>query len=277
MLMFISHTHGTQYYLGSYDGERFVPERHARMSWAGGPLFAQESLVDGDGRRIFWAWVFESRSRTAQLSAGWAGVMSLPRVLALGRDDTLLIEPAEELQILRRNYRRREGVSLSDGAEVRLEGIDGDCLELTLDVDDPSGRKFGVMVRCSPDSEEQTVILFDGDAGTLQVDTSRSSLSPEIVQPWPQHGTSFSPNPLDGREDVRVQEAPFELAPGEPLRLRIFLDRSILEVFANSRQCVTQRIYPTRSDSIGVRLFSKKGRVSVRSVEAWDMAAANPW
>ena len=277
MLMFISHTHGTQYYLGSYDGERFVPERHARMSWAGGPLFAQESLLDGDGRRIFWAWVFESRSRNAQLSAGWAGVMSLPRVLSLGQDDTLLIEPAEELQILRRNYRRQEGVGLADGSEMRLEGMEGDCLELALEVDDPSGQKFGVVVRCSPDSEERTVILFDDEARTLQVDTSRSSLSPEVVQPWPQHGTSFSPNPLDGREDVRVQKAPFELAPGEPLRLRIFLDRSILEVFANSRQCLTQRIYPTRGDSMGVRLFSQKGRISVRSIEAWDIAAANPW
>ena len=220
MLMFISHTHGTQYYIGSYDGDSFVPERHSRMSWAGGPLFAQESLLDGDGRRIFWAWVFESRSRNAQLSAGWAGVMSLPRVLSLGRDDTLLIEPAEELQILRRNYRRHESLSLAEGSELRLKGIAGDCLELALDVDDPSGQKFGVMVRCSPDGEEGTVILFDGEARTLQVDTSRSSLSPDIVQPWPQHGTSFSPNPLDGREDVRVQKAPFELAPGEPLRLR---------------------------------------------------------
>ena len=203
--------------------------------------------------------------------------MSLPRVLSLGRDDTLLIEPAEELQILRRNYRRREGLSIADGSEVRLEGIEGDCLELALDVDDPSGRKFGVMVRCSPDGEEGTVILFDGEARTLQVDTSRSSLSPDIVQPWPQHGTSFSPDPLDGREDVRVQKAPFELAPGEPLRLRIFLDRSILEVFANGRQCLTQRIYPTRGDSMGTRLFSDRGDVAVRAIEAWDMAAANPW
>ena len=277
MLMFISHTHGTQYYLGSYEGEKFLPERHARMSWPGGPLFAQESLLDGDGRRIFWAWVFESRSRNAQLSAGWAGVMSLPRVLSLAQDDTLLIEPAEELQILRRNYRRQESLSLADGSEMRLDEINGDCLELALDVDNPSGQKLGVIVRCSPDSEERTVILFDDEARTLQVDTSRSSLSPEIVQPWPQHGTSFSPNPLEGRQDVRTQQAPFELSPGEPLRLRIFLDRSVLEVFANSRQCLTQRIYPTRSDSIGVRLFSQKGRISVRSIEAWDIAAANPW
>ena len=56
---------------------------------------------------------------------------------------------------------------------------------------------------------------------------------------------------------VDAQEAPFELAAGEGLELRIFLDRSVLEVFANGRQCITQRIYSTRADSLGVRLFSK--------------------
>ena len=58
----------------------------------------------------------------------------------------------------------------------------------------------------------------------------------------------------------------------EPLRLRIFLDRTILEVFANDRQCLTQRIYPTRPDSMGVSLFSTDGKAEFTSVRAWDMA-----
>ena len=76
---------------------------------------------------------------------------------------------------------------------------------------------------------------------------------------------------------VQAQEAPFILRPGETLKLRIFLDRSMLEVFANGRQCVTQRIYPTRADSLGVSLFARGGSALCRSVEAWDMAASNPW
>ncbi len=48
-----------------------------------------------------------------------------------------------------------------------------------------------------------------------------------------------------------MQTAPFALAPGEALQLRIFIDKSIPEVFANSRHCLTQRIFPTRSDSQG--------------------------
>ena len=65
-----------------------------------------------------------------------------------------------------------------------------------------------------------------------------------------------------------------ELAPGELLTLRIFLDRSILEVFANRRQCVTQRIYPARTDSIGISLFARGGQARVRSLQSWTLAPA---
>ena len=83
--------------------------------------------------------------------------------------------------------------------------------------------------------------------------------------------------PGGGNPPVTAQEAPFTLAPGEPLTLRVFLDRSILEVFANRRQCLTQRIYPTRADSLGVALFATGGDATVTSLRAWDMAPSNPW
>jgi sucrose-6-phosphate hydrolase SacC (GH32 family) len=71
-----------------------------------------------------------------------------------------------------------------------------------------------------------------------------------------------------------VQVAPLELSPGEPLRLRIFIDRSILEVFANGRQCVTQRFYPSRPDSLGVKLFAREGAAKVTRLDAWRMDPA---
>ena len=277
VLMFISHTRGTQYYVGHYTGERFHPERHGRLNWAGGPSFAQESLLDGSGRRIFWAWLCESRTRDAQLRAGWAGVMSLPRELSLASDGTLGIAPAAELRRLRLNPRRYDGVRVAAGACLPLE-VRGDCLELALEVGPgEADSEFGVLVRRSPDGAEQTEIAFDPAAQVLRIDTSRSSLSSEVVQPWPQPSASFLPDPLAGRADVRVQEAPFALRPGESLELRIFLDRSVLEVFANGRQCMAQRIYPTRGDSTGIALLGRGRAVTVRSLRTWDLAATNPW
>ena len=56
--------------------------------------------------------------------------------------------------------------------------------------------------------------------------------------------------------------APLILGPDEPLRLHIFLDRSVLEVFANDRISITSRIYPTRADSTCVALLAERGKLS---------------
>lgn len=76
---------------------------------------------------------------------------------------------------------------------------------------------------------------------------------------------------------VTEQKAPFVLPEGEPLRLRVFLDRSILEVYANERQALVQRIDPVREDSTGISLFATGGQASLIRLDAWDMAPTNPW
>ena len=51
----------------------------------------------------------------------------------------------------------------------------------------------------------------------------------------------------------------------------------MIEVFANDRQAVARRIYPTRPDSLNVILFAKEGSATVRSLQAWEMMPANPY
>jgi len=76
--------------------------------------------------------------------------------------------------------------------------------------------------------------------------------------------------------EVKFQEAPLALKPGEPLKLRIYLDKSILEVFANGRQCMTQRIWPVQKDSTGIRLFSTAAGAQATQLESWDLKSPNP-
>jgi beta-fructofuranosidase len=57
----------------------------------------------------------------------------------------------------------------------------------------------------------------------------------------------------------------------------VFVDRSVVEAFANDRQAAMRRIYPTRADSVGVSLFSQGGAAKVRRVTAWKMAPSNPY
>ena len=74
-----------------------------------------------------------------------------------------------------------------------------------------------------------------------------------------------------GERYTSSQEAPFKLVGAEPLRLQIFLDKSVVEVFVNSRLCLTQRIYPTRPDSLGISVFARGGEAILNSLDAWTI------
>jgi sucrose-6-phosphate hydrolase SacC (GH32 family) len=82
---------------------------------------------------------------------------------------------------------------------------------------------------------------------------------------------------ISSHDLVHWRHHPLALAPGEPLRLRVYVDRSIVEVFANDRQAVARCVYPTRADSLGVTLYSDGAPATVTLARGWKMAAANPW
>ena len=80
---------------------------------------------------------------------------------------------------------------------------------------------------------------------------------------------------IDGRR--ALEQAPFELGEDEALELRVFVDQSVVEVYANDRQAICRRVYPGRKDSLGVVLFAKGGQAKVASVKAWEMMPSNPY
>jgi sucrose-6-phosphate hydrolase SacC (GH32 family) len=271
MLLFCSHLRATQYYLGHLENERFYPEFHARMSWPGGHLGGARTLLDNQNRRIFFDWIGEMGGVERARAAGWCGVTTLPRVLSLNEDNRLRIEPVPELSVLRMNERSHQNLHVQPDSELVVEDMAGDCLELAIDISSADAREFGVKVRCSPDGVEQTTIFYDRASKTLKVGVKQSTLDDSIRYIYYRTPEATERLP-EAERFVAAQAAPFELAAGESLQLRIFLDHSVLEVFANHRECITQRIYPTRPDSMGVRLFSKGGSAHVRFIRAWDMA-----
>jgi beta-fructofuranosidase len=126
-------------------------------------------------------------------------------------------------------------------------------LEVTLL---PGGAtQAGVKVDASSDGQEQTTIYYDARVRKLKFDTTKSSLE------W---GTKI------------VEEAPFEVRTSEPLVLHIYVDKGIVEVFANDRQAIARAVYP-RLKGTGVRLFANGGDVKVASVKAWRLTPANPY
>jgi beta-fructofuranosidase len=223
------------------------------MTWVDNTYFAPEALIDGKGRQVMWAWLTDNPS--GEKERGWSGVYGLPRSLWLGEDGTLRMAPVKELQALRRHEKTWDSLALADGESRPLEGVVGDSCELELEIMPGASGRCGLKVRASKGGEEETLLYYDAASRGLVLDSTRSG--------------------GDGRKVV--ERAPLALRPGEPLRLRVFVDRSVVEVYANDRQAIGRRVYPTRPDSLGVSLFAAGGNASFWTVRAWEIMPSNPY
>lgn len=256
VLMGISHENGTRYFVGDWKNEQFHPAIHERMSWVDNTYFAPESMETPDGRRIMWAWIFDQWDEATEKAAGWSGVFALPRELWLRDDLRLGMRPIEELKGLRYNERMAAPTELNYGKDVELKDLSGDAVDLELSFDPGAASSFGVKVRCAANASEETVVGYDVSSRQLFVDTTRSSAA---------------------GMGLKVREhGPLTLEPGEPLKLRVLLDKSVIEVFANDRQAITRRIYPA-AGSRGIKAFSTGGASQLTSAVLWDMMPSNPY
>lgn len=253
ILLCISHRLGCRYYVGEWKNERFYPESHAQMSWVDNSFFAPESLLDIKGRRIMWSWIMDEPEFGVRSSYGWSGVLSLPRVLSLGADGSLDINVPEEIESLRHNEIEKQGIVIHDGEDLET-GVSGSSLEIQVEIESNEALVYGVKVCVAADASEQTSIYYDAVAKQLKVDTRNS-------------GPADTPK--------AIESAPFTLKEGERFKLRVFVDKSIVEVFANERQAIARRIYPSRPDSVNTRLFSRGGTSFIHRFSAWEITPSN--
>lgn len=256
VLLCISHRLGCRYYLGEWKNEQFHPESHAQMSWVDHSFFAPESLEDDKGRRIMWAWLLDAPEFGVRWEHGWSGTMSLPRILSLGDDGQLRMDVPEEIEALRYGAFRKEDFAVQSGADLAIDGIGGNSFELYIEMESSEASEYGVKVCVSPDGQEKTAVFYDAAENKLKVDTHKS-------------GPADTPK--------GIEAGPLALKEGERLKLRVFVDKSVVEVFANSRQAIMRRIYPSQPDSVGVCLFSTGGTTQVHTLQSWNISPSNPY
>lgn len=246
------------YWSGRYSGDSFEPAALRRLDYGGRFFYAPQSFRDDSGRRIMFGWLQEGRTEEAMVEAGWSGVMSLPRVATLAADGTLAFTPVPEVESLRRDHVRIGPRDLA-GSDV-LAGVAGNQLDLELDVElEPGGVfRLGILTSgvtpagTSQSPAEETVIEVGRAAGSsddswLRLDRSGSS--------------------LDHSVDAEERSGPVNLPDGK-LHLRVLVDRSAVEIFANGKP-LTARVYPTLGGT-AVRL-SAAGNVRLRQLDAWRM------
>lgn len=253
LLISSTSTKETVYFVGDYVKQELLTQDSFHTLDYGGYLYAPQTLFDAQGRRLMWGWLREGRNVQAQREAGWSGVMTLPLLLSLTEDNRVGLAFAPELQQLRGQHYGLTNLQLEPGQANPLDGIQGDCLEIELELEPNQEGELALLVCCSLDGVEQTRIVYNPATQQLTLDSTQSSLNEEV-----QHLTKSTLH---------------YLGTDEPLNLHIFLDRSVIELSANGRTYLTNRVYPTYADSTDLGLLSYNGKLQVRSLNLWQMNA----
>jgi beta-fructofuranosidase len=273
IMPFYSHISGGQYFIGDYDTKRdkFLVTDHGKFNFGAsrpGGVHAPSATPDGEGGVII---IFNMND--AKPTEGWNQIMSLPRRLTLIGGDTLGQEPAGDIESLRYDRQTVKAMTLPANEEVVLDNIRGNAMEIIAEIDPGDSPMVEMNVLRSPGKEEFTRIAFFKNRGVYQgrnytrprpqtwkpkfaskltIESSYSSILPDVMSRAPETGT-------------------FHLDQGETLKLRVFIDKSVVEVFANGKLCVAQRVYPGLEESVGVSLRSQGKDCELLSLEAYQM------
>ena len=266
ILLFFSHNSGGQYLLGDYDAkaDKFLASAHGKFNHgpvSPGGVHAPSATPDGKGGVIA---IFNMNA--AKKTEGWNQLMTLPMRLTLKGAEGLGIEPAGDLASLRQGRVAIGATALPANQEVVLPGVAGNAMELNAEIDVKRAQAVELCVLRSPGREEYTRIVLYRERGyrskpwspgkerasVIVLDNTFASAQPDVTPRMP--------------DTAQVQ-----LDKDEPFKLRVFVDRSVVEVYVNGRQFLACRVYPGRSDSVGVSLRAQGGDASLTSLDAWQM------
>lgn len=249
-------------------------------------------------RRIFYAWVKEIIGYGGP-AVGYNGQLSLPREVyvqvhsnvltnrtvfneqkgpwllssssktsEVSKLTTLGIRPISEINVLRHGAKHRKIAAKinSQSAKKTLKISDSTNFELSINMTIPAGTKAGVQFRASRDGREVTTLIYDPSTETLTLDRRNSSLIPQFIK-------------TPGAKEIYEAKhflLNYSDKASEQLELRIFVDESLVEVYANSRTVLSTHVYPALLSSTEVR-FVVEGSGEVEATGKIWSGLQNAW
>ena len=246
---------GGQYFLGTFDGVAFVSEttvteglqqddsRMAEYGWLdwGRDYYAAVSFSNApDGRRLMIGWMNNWQYGALTPTSGWRGAMSLVREVRLatrGGRVVLMQAALDPFENGGATTYSEAGRSLGAGTRWLPSQASGDVLRIDAEFEPGQAGSVGLLLRAGGD--EQTVLAYDSATGVLSLDRTASG------------ETDFH------ESFASVESVPVPMEDGR-LRLRIFLDRCSVEVFAqDGLATITDQVFAAES-SAQVGLFADR-------------------
>lgn len=254
---------GIQYFIGDFDGKVFTadtdPEGKVPTKWLdhGKDNYAVVSWSDAPGGRrtaIGWMsnWQYAAEVPTTQFRSA----NTLPREISLftGNDGQVYAAstPSPEVLLLRDRC-AVDARSISVGKKSTHLSLprdnDGVC-ELVMDID--GGKATSVTLDFSNDMNEKAVLHYDPKTGLLTFDRRHSGIV-EFHQDFP--AVTVTPTHSDNGS----------------VSLRIFIDRSSMEVFANEGKGVmTNLVFPTEPYS-SLTISAAGSRAKIKNLKIYTL------
>ena len=244
---------GNPYWVGSYDAPSmiFTPDSSVPKSMENGNYYSfnvnmvDDKGPDGTARRLMHGWVTGAATPTPGVP-WWQGAHSIPRVITIN-GDSVEQQPVPEIEVLRGTRQSLGRLTIPPGTNGHVPAVSGDALELiaTFDRAASTATRLGLKVRVSDDKSQSIRIWYDPASDQFGVDgtvVGGASASGEITR--------------DG-------------SPGQPITLRVFLDRSIVETYCGGN-ALTSRSFADPA-ALGVDLFAEGGNAVLSSLEVWEM------
>ena len=237
------------YFVGEmdYNSGRFTAEYSQELDH--GPDFYAAQSFFGTERRILLAWMDAWDVEIPSKKHNWAGALSLPRELILDQNGQLRSQPLLEFEELRKETFFATDL-LFNSTEKDFPSFDlGEAgLEIGLEIDlvESTAAQFG-MAFSDAEHHSSFSLGLKAREQTLYLDTSQAGAGTQGV-----FSAEFVPQ-------------------GEKLELRIFLDRSSIEVFVDQGVATfTARMYP-KSHKLMPTLFALDGELKVTGVKFWGL------
>lgn len=273
ILLTFSHTRSAQYILGEYDTKRqkLVFEEFGCLNdggVGGGSIHAPSAYPDGNGGLEV---IYNVNS--GKPYKGWGQIMSLPRKYTLNERGELVMRPTDAVDTLRGEPVTISDLELEANTETVLPGIEGDAMELEIVLDMQETEAVSVDVLRSPEKQEFTRVTVYRNGG---LPLAQSVAKQVRSKPGWVRGSCVTLDSTESSLAVDVnrrkpQSAEFILAEDNVMTLRLFVDRSIVEVFADNQTAVLTRVYPEREDSLGVSVISHGRPAKIVSLNAYPM------
>jgi fructan beta-fructosidase len=259
-VLFNSQQTTMQYFVGEFDGNHFTiesdpgvilrpdygPDFYAGVTYNNLPHNQQPVLLG-------WAnnWSYANDIPTNP----WKSMMGMPRLLSLKQTSKgwrLLQKPPKAMTTLRGNHWGAQTILVENRKFLPVHSLQG---EIHLQWSPAPNSKSGILLAVG----QQQYLQIGYDAGTQKIYIDRQFAG----------DTSF--NAAFAR--LTKYEGPVDLNNGK-LDLQIFVDHSIVEVFANNGELVmTTQFFPDPGND-GIALFSEGAKNSFTKIECWQLRSA---